>query len=554
METPKLILLGWDAASWDLLIPWIDKGYLPHLKALMDQGVYGDLHSTPLPVSPAAWTTIITGKNPAKHGVYDWFSRNENSYEVSYVHTGQIKTGTVWNYLNQAGLSVGVFNLPMLYPAVPLDGFMLSGLAAPGAHSDRFSFPADLVREIEAAIGPYWNTEPEIYQYGQEQSYFENVLGWLEYQKQTIDYLFTHHPCDVYWLVFMQPDHIQHKFWRYMDESYPGYDPDYDSRFRDSILSIYQRLDSMLGEWRSAFGDDTSYVLVSDHGAGAVHGVMYINRWLREMGYLHLKRALPTRIKFWLAKTDLISKLYRLVTMVGLGKVANLVSKPTRNKVLNSFLSLDDIDWSRTKAYARGAFGQIYVNLHGREPQGIVEPGTEYEQVVIVLMKELKQLKHPETGESLITDIRRRERVYQGPYLDMAADLMFSIQNYRYQSSVRMGLENKSILGLSEYGDSGSHRPDGIFVFSGKNLQSQGLLSPMQAADILPTILALCGAPIPTDLDGCLSVEAVTKEIYESIQSSSFEDESLDEIKSPDLDPEEISKLESRLMDLGYLG
>lgn len=553
-KSPKLIILGWDAATWKVLMPWVEEGYLPHLASMMDNGTYGTLHSTPLPVSPAAWTTIITGKNPANHSVYDWFSRDEGGYEVSYVHTGQIKSRAVWQYLNQVGLRVGVFNLPMLYPAVPLDGFMLSGLAAPGAHADGFSYPTDLVGEIETAVGPYWTTEPEIYQYGREQEYLDNILAWLEYQKEALEYLFEHHPCDVYWLVFMQTDHIQHKFWRYMDESYPGYQPEHDSQFKDAILKVFQRLDDILGAWQAGSGDDTHFLLLSDHGAGAVHGVMFINRWLSERGYLFLKRTITTQVKFWLAKTNLVSRLYQVVARIGLGKIANLVSKPTRNKVLNSFLSFEDIDWSRTKAYARGAFGQIFINLKGREPQGIVEPGDAYVQLIAELEQELEQLVHPETGEPLITNIRRPESVYQGPYLEQAADLMFSIQNFLYQSSVKMGLENDRFLGLSEYGDSGSHRPEGIFVFSGKNILKAGLVDSVSAADILPTVLALCEIPIPTDLDGRPIYNVLTPEIQDRIKWTSPEDQRDPIIERPDLDQEDLNKLENRLRDLGYLG
>ncbi len=553
-RSPKLIVIGWDAATWKVLLPWVEKGYLPHLAEMMDQGVFGTLHSTPLPVSPAAWTTIVTGKNPAKHNVFDWFSRDEGSYQVTYVHSGQIRTRTVWDYLNQAGLRVGVFNLPMLYPASTVDGFMLSGLAAPSAHADGFSYPTNLIQEIEMVTGPYWTTEPEIYQYGREQEYLDNILAWLEYQKQVLDYLFENHPSDVYWLVFMQTDHILHKFWRYMDDTFPGYRPAYDSQYKDAILKVFQRLDAILGEWKTTLGDDTNFMLISDHGAGPVQGVMFINRWLNDRGYLFLKRTIATQAKYWLAKTNLISRLYRVVSRFGLGGLANLVSKPTRNKVVSSFLGFDDIDWSKTRAYARGAFGQIFVNLKEREPQGIVAPGEEYEQLLTDLIHELAHLAHPETGEPLITKIHRREEVYQGPYLENAADLMFSIQDYLYQSSVKMGLENESILGLSEYGDSGSHRPDGIFVFSGNAFQKQGLIPAAQAADILPTILALCDIPIPTDMDGSPISNAITPEIRDQVHWISPDDQVEQESRKPDLNQEEMDKLENRLRDLGYLG
>ncbi len=553
-SAPKLVVLGWDAATWDLLSPWVAEGKLPNLARLMESGSYGSIQSTSLPVSPAAWSTIITGQNPARHGVFDWFARKPGSYDVEYVHTGQIKAKPVWEYFNEARMRMGVFNLPMLYPAIPLEGFMLSGLAAPDASSSGFSYPRELLQELGENVGPFWHAETEVYKYGREEAYLENVLELLAYQQRLVDYLIQNHACDVYLLVFMQPDHVQHKFWRYLDPTYPGYDPVYDARFSEAILQVYQAVDQHLGELLGTFGEDTQFMVLSDHGGGPVHGIMYINRWLQEVGMLHLRGDLLTSAKFWLAKTDLISKAYRLVSRLGLGKIANLVSKPARNKVLNSFMSFDDIDWSRTKAYARGAFGQIYINLKGREPGGIVEPGEEYERVLADLIEALENLLHPETGEPLITEIHKRSEVFDGPYLEHAADVIFSIQNYLYQSSVKMGLDSESILGKSEYEDSGSHRSEGILVMSGPGIVKGKHISGANIADILPTMLALAGVPVPEDLDGQPLSKAFTEQRKRSIQFVSGALDAISDPSTPDLDADELSEIEDRLRSLGYLG
>ena len=473
---------------------------------------------------------------------------------MEYVHTGQIKAKPVWSYFNEAGKRIGVFNLPMLYPAVALDGFMLSGLAAPDAASSGFAYPERLIQELEENVGPFWHAETEVYKYGREQAYLDNVLDLLDYQKRVIEYLMQEHPCDAYLLVFMQTDHAQHKFWRYIDPTYPEYDPGYDAHFHDAILQVYQGVDDQLGDLLAAFGDDTNFVVLSDHGGGPVHGIMYINRWLHEIGMLHLRDDLSTRAKFWLARTDLIGKAYRIVSKMGLGKVANLVSKPARNKVLNSFMSFDDIDWTRTKAYARGAFGQIYVNVKGREPGGIIEPGEEYEQVVAQLIDALEQLPHPETGELLISDIHRKTEVFSGPYLENAADVIFSIQNYLYQSSVKMGLDSEGILGKSEYEDSGSHRADGIIVMSGPGIAEGVSISGASIADILPTMLALADIPVPEDIDGRPLRQACTDEQKQAIKFVSGVSDTMDETITPDLDDAELTEIEDRLRSLGYLG
>jgi len=550
----KIIVLGWDSATWDLVTPWVQAGKLPNLAALMAAGSCGTLESTPLPVSPAAWTTIITGQNPGKHGVFDWFERKPNSYDVEYVHTGRIGAKPLWVYFNERAQRMGIFNLPMMYPAVPIEGFMVSGLAAPGPHLPDFAYPKDLIAEIEANVGPYVAAEPQVFKRGREAEYLESMLAWSAYQEKVVRYLIENKPCDLYFFVFVQTDHAHHKFWRYQDENFPGYDPEVDSQFEDAILKIYQTLDDMLGNLRAELPADTTYMVVSDHGAGPMHGVMHVNRWLIEEGLLYLNRDFMTKIKSWLAKTNLVLKVYRLVAKLGLGNVAKLVSKTSRDKVMSSFISFDDVDWARTKAYSRGAFGQIFLNVKGREPHGIVEPGLDYENVLQDVLTRLRNLKHPETGQPLITDLHRRAEIYTGRHLDRAADINFSIQNYLYQSSVQFATESESILGPSEYEDSGSHRSNGLVVMAGPGIEAAKEIPPAKMEAITPTLLALANIPVPSNLDGKPLIDAFTLPFREKIRFVNVEDEENGGAAAPEMAPSELEDLEDRLRSLGYLG
>ncbi len=553
-ETDKtIVLLGWDAATWDLLLPWVEQGRLPNLAALMKAGCHGVLQSTPLPVSPAAWTSIITGQNPARHGVFDWFERKPHSYDVEYVHTGRIASQTLWQYVNKAGKRVGVFNLPMVYPAVPVDGFMVSGLAAPHHHAPGFAYPPDLVEQVEASIGPFISTEPQVFRSGGEREYLQSLLEWVQYQEEVVLYLLEHDPCDVSLFVFMQSDHAQHKFWRYLDPAFPGYDEDHDHQFQEAIFLVFQALDGVLGRLRERMPENTVFILLSDHGAGPMHGVMHVNRWLMHEGLLHLRRTPATLAKYFLARTDIILKMYRLISRLGLGNVAKLASKQSREKVLSSFLTLDDVDWSRTKAYGRGSYGQIYVNLKGREPRGIVEPGQEYEDTIQDILIRLRSLRHPETGEPLITNPCRRAELFPEEH-PAAADIFFSIQDYRYQASSKLAAAENSFLGPSAYEDSGSHRLEGVLVMAGPGVKSGQELPPSSVVDVLPTVLALADIPVPTWLDGKPILAALTAQQAQHLRYTDQEINSAGANEAPVLTEEEKEDLEDRLRSLGYLG
>ncbi len=550
-QFPELVVFGWDAVSWELIQPWLQDG-LPTLSALMERGSHAAIRSTHIPVSPAAWSSIITGVNPGRHGVFDWYQRNPESYTMEYVHTGRNQAVPFWSYLNEAGKTVGVVNLPMIYPAVPVDGFMISGMAAPGPDASGFCFPPELLQEAEQALGPYRMDEGVVFKTGQEQPYFDALLEWVEYQKQLVNHLIRASKVDVLFFVFMQSDHVQHKFWRYMDPTFPGYDPERDAPFTNAVRDVVIALDQALSEIIAPLPPDTNIMILSDHGAGANHGVFYVNQWLMKNGWLALKNSLATRLKLWLARTDVISRAYRLVSWMGFSKLALLVSKPARDQVMNSFLSLEDIDWTRTRAYASGSIGQIMLNLEGREPQGIV-PADDADEVLLQLSRELAEIRHPETGEQMIDQITLRDDVFHGPHVQNGADLMFTIDGYRISPSRKLGLEKRSLLGVSEYEDSGSHRMEGIMVLAGPAAQQRRERFQGTVLDVTPTLLAITGVPIPDNLDGEPLYSMLSGETAQSVRVVQADRSSTFLMNKPDLDPQELAVLEDRLQSLGYL-
>lgn len=528
--------MGWDAATWERINPLLETGKLPHLQSLITSGAAGTLYSVPQPVSPAAWTTIITGVNPARHGVFDWFERQAGSYAVSYVHTGRISAKPAWKYFNDAGQRVGMFNLPMVYPAVPVEGFMVSGMAAPGAKAKDFAYPDGLLAKIEAEIGPYQTSESVVYGTGKEVAYLQAVLDWLKYQKETARYLIQNHPADLYLMVFMQIDHAQHKLWH----------------FPEALDQVYEAMDDLLGECIKWLPSQTNFVVLSDHGAGPMDGVVYLNAWLRQEGYLHMKRSLGGWIKRGVARIDLFPRLYRVAARIGLGGLANLLPKATRNQLVSGLVTLEDVDWSRTKAYARGSFGQIFINRQGREPQGIVSEA-EYPALVSEIMEKLKTLRHPKTGEALVMAPWQPKDNYAGPFANHAADINFNMGNFRLQTSVKISVRGGMIFGPSEYDDTGTHRLDGMWVMAGPAIEAGVNLPDADLVDVLPTLLALSGLPVPERLDGKPAAEAFTAEVRESIQFSNARVE-IGEGNEGSLGRQDVEDLEERLRNLGYLG
>ena len=151
MTPPKLIILGLDSATWDLLGPWIDAGRLPHFAKIRSQGCNGHLKSIFPPITPGAWTSFLTGSNPGKHGIFNFTESKPGAYDIGFVVGGMRKVPTLWRLLSDAGMSVGTVNIPFTYPPEELNGYQISGADTPSERCD-FVYPPELRKELETKI------------------------------------------------------------------------------------------------------------------------------------------------------------------------------------------------------------------------------------------------------------------------------------------------------------------------------------------------------------------------------------------------------------------
>lgn len=538
-----VVIMGLDAASFDLLGPWMEEGQLPNIKRIVDNGASGTMNSVIQPLSPAAWSSMITGVNPGKHGIYDW------KLDERYVNSQDIKAPKLWDYLEEEGKDLGLMNMPITYPPVEVPGYMVTGILTPSTNKE-FTYPPELKNKILENVGDYRIAEDEVYIEGKEELLLNDYHNILENKISVINYLFSQHHKDVNFYVLMVTDHIQHKFWKYMDPNHPSYK---ETSFKDSILSIYKRVDEFLGEFTEKMSSDTQLMLVSDHGAGGFHKSVCINEWLMEKGLLKLKRNPVTSGKLWMAKSNFVKKTYEFLNKVGLGKLGLLVPKSGRDALINSFLGLDDIDWNRTKAYSTGFMGKIFVNLKGRDEKGIVEPGDEYKELINYIKDELYKLEDPEDGEKIVDKVHFKEDLYSGPYVEDAPDIIFKMRNYSYVQSERIiAPSDEGLFTFSPYDDSGQHRLGGIFVGYGSKFRSINL-DDLHITDVVPTLLYLLGGKIPKGVDGEVVKSAFTKDFLDEnpIKTYDFKEKKKEQGEFTREDEEEI---EERLKNLGYLG
>ena len=158
----RVLVIGLDGVTFDLLGPWIEAGELPNLRRLMQQGAWGELRSTLPPISSSSWSSFATGVNPGKHGLVDFVYPGTDSYKVSMINATSRRTRALWNWLNDAGYKVGLLGIPTTYPTEAVDGFMVSGFLSPGPDSD-WAYPPSLKPELVEELGEFLLSPNERY-------------------------------------------------------------------------------------------------------------------------------------------------------------------------------------------------------------------------------------------------------------------------------------------------------------------------------------------------------------------------------------------------------
>lgn len=540
MSSPDLTVIGLDSATFTVVDPMLTAGELPNLGRLCDSGARGVLRSTTHPLTPHAWATIVTGVNAGRHGIWDFTERDESGYQLRLVNGSFRRAPAVWDYLSRAGRRSGIVNVPFTWPAPEVeDGFALAGFDA-SSRERGLVYPEELRQELQRRYGdleldnkfPLTNGRLDLDVVRRAAAQKVEIVTWLAERFEP----------ELLFVVFMAADHIHHLCWT--DWERDG--------LESPVADAYRILDEAVGALAALAGGG-NVMVISDHGAGPLRGVVNLNAWLAAEGFLayqtgggvagrklvgealELRRYLPERLRH-LAKQHLAGLRERAIER---GDYTVL-------------------DWERTKAFSYGTFGNIVLNVRGREEHGIVEPGEEYERVCDAIAARLLELESPD-GERIVAAVHRRENLFHGPQLDKVPDLLVEFDHYAWLGKGNLKTRSESLWdeieveGGSDHSYVGSHRHEGIVVLSGPAV-AKGAPVAGELADVAPTLLYLMGVAVPADLEGRVLVEALRPELlderppeYDDAASAEFE-------RAPaELEEEGTAEVERRLRSLGYL-
>jgi predicted AlkP superfamily phosphohydrolase/phosphomutase len=516
MEQRKVIVIGFDSATFDLIIPWAKEGSLPVFKKLMSEGAWSILRTVMPPMTAPAWSSFFTGRNPGRHGIFDFVRLN--GYDIVPVSFLDIEGLPVWDILSEAGKKVIVYNVPLTYPVRPVNGIMVSGFTTPPFKRD-FTYPLDIADEIDKVAGGYRIYAKELT--AGRDAYLDSINEVTEKQFKVLRHFIKNKPWDFLFYIFQHGDHVQHHFWRYMQGS--------KNRYTDTIKDFYKKVDGYLAEILQAMDEDTTLMVVSDHGAGPLSRYMHTNNWLLDWGMIGLKKDIRTLFKKACFKLNISPAL------------------PGKTRY---FFTFKNIDWEKTKAFCFTNHCEIFVNLKGRQPHGAVSPGAEYDSVCNELIERLYKARDPYTNERIVEKAYKRDEVYKGANIDKMPDVVFETFSWKYLA--RGGNKFYSSRLTEKAADmSGTHRPEGIAIFYGNGVRPHHAFKGARIEDMAATILGVFGIGAPADTDGVALSEAFDDGFLNAGISAGQQTRAKQ--KADVYDRQDVEAIQKKLKELGYI-
>ncbi len=452
----KLVIIGLDCATPQLVFgDWLDE--LPNIKSIVDEGMHGKMVSTIPPITVPAWTAMMTSQDPGMLGFYGFRNRKSYGYDDLYfANANYVKAKTLWNYLSRNRMSSLVFGVPQTYPPKPLNGMLVASFLTPNKDA-QYTWPDEVKAEVDSAAGGNYIIDVDDFRTDDKDKLLKAIYEMTESRFKAFRH-FVQKDFDFAMMVEMGIDRIHHGFWRYFDKEHRLYEP--GNKYENAIKDYYKEIDREIGETLKVIGEDTSVILVSDHGAKTMHGAICINEWFQREGFLTLKE------------------------------------KPAKQ----TKLKMDMIDWEKTSCWGEGGYySRIFFNVKGREPQGVI-PSEEYESFRTQLIAKLEAMTD-ENGKSINNRVFRPEDVYK-ECNNIAPDLILYPGNLDWRSAGSVGTGCIHIYENDTGPDDANHAQEGIFVWKIPGREWTEKERDVSIYDIAPSILKFYGIDIPENMIG----------------------------------------------------
>ncbi|MEO8392423.1 MAG: alkaline phosphatase family protein [Chloroflexota bacterium] len=458
-QARRVLVLGLDCASPHLIFDQF-KDELPTFSKLAASGTWGELTSSIPCITVPAWASMTSSRDPGVLGVYGFRNRKDFSYDrLVTADSDSIRVKRVWDTLSEAGKQSVLVGVPQTYPPHPVNGSMVTDFLTPGREAS-FTYPAILKAEILKQY-PNYKFDVSNFRSDDKERLLQDLLDMTAMQTGLVKHLMKTKPWDFFMFVNIGVDRLHHGFWHFHDPLHRLYTP--GNRFEHAIRDYYKMMDSFAAELLEIAGDETTVLVVSDHGVSRMDGGICINEWLWRNGWLSLKT-------------------------------------PPKNKGGLTPIEECEIDWANTRAWASGGYyGRVFLNMQGREPNGTIAP-ERYEVMRDLLASALASIPDP-NGQPLNTQIFKPQEVYQ-QVNNIAPDLLVYFGDLHWRAIGSLGHGKYWSLENDTGPDYANHAVQGMFILNEPGKPGAGRVAGHQLMDIAPTLLDRFDLPIPAEMQG----------------------------------------------------
>ena len=559
----KVSVIGLDGGTFAVIDYLVGRGRLPNFARLMGEGSRATLLSTTPPLTWPAWASFYTGTNPGKTGAADLFKFRPGTYQLEPMNAGNLEGEPIWSLASSKGKRVCVYNVPVTYPAVPVNGILISGLDAP-SFNDKSIYPLEEKSRLLEAVPDFKISFENDAKYlvthhkdpvGQ---WIKRAMDYLDMEIRVIDYLSRLEDWDLFVVVIRSTDIFQHTLWHDAEKVMGGMQVSAEeTRRAEAVFACYEVIDHKLGELASSWCLERNMLIMSDHGFGRLRGHVCVNRLLADGGLLKFKPVSSRkRSRAYLGK-----KLRAHIPVQTKEKIKGFLGMDVADKRWLSYVDVlvADIDWSQTRLCSIGGFGSLFINLKGRDPMGTVGSEAERQAVLSEAEAVLSELKDPHDGLPMVTRFYRREELYHGPMMSEIPDMVINLRDWSYCPVVGTASElaeeaivRPPVQEWKQLAHSGTHRLEGILLLSGPEIAHNDL-GIAQMVDIAPTVMNMLGLPAHENWDGRILEEAFGGGVTRVAASADEYRQNRKEDGEPVYTQEDEDEVRRRLEDLGYL-
>lgn len=501
-----VVVLGIDALDVDLFIRWVGEGRLPFLGRLLERGAYARLDSTKNLFGDSPWPSLNTGVSPAKHAFFNHLQLRRGTLDIERVDARHCRHLPFWQYLRGSGVRVSLLDVPKTFPIDGLEGVQVCGW---GEHYPLLrrpeSIPGDLTAQLNARHDGFPHppelTIPPSRKWEHETR--DVLLANVERKERATEGLLGDAGWQLLFSVFSEVHYADHQFLHLMDLEHWAYEPDAPDALRNALPDVVARTDAAVGRLFDKLPEPATWFVLSVHGIEPNFSANHLMaEVLQRLGYLVPAERVQA--------TNVVGRVLQATR-----RIRELIPQTVRDRInarlpetlhdqADSSAFEGSWDWSTTRAFMLPSDhfqALLSLNLKGREPQGIVEPGAAADSLLEEIRAQLLRIENLDTGTPAVADVVRTADVYDGPNLLELPDLVVQwakdgpIERIAHPEVGRVSGEGFALRRAQ-------HAPDGFLIAGGAGIAEGARIERARTIDFAPTVLHLLGQPVPDALDG----------------------------------------------------